>query len=419
MVAWRGDFPRAIELTRELDKASKTSPMGAILRARLYAAMGKPADMANAYTEAIERSPRQLELRVLLGQTRLKLGQVDEALRQAKLVLDVDKNRTDAVLLQARALARSGKTSPATATGQQLAIAQLQAAIKANPRFEEAYHVLADIHRDRKDRSRAITVLKDDLKANPTDAAAVASLVEVLAQPNPGGSPSTAADLAEAKRLAQEIAARDQTGQMVLALAIGFNRARQLDLAVPYAEAAATKLNTPAAHLNYGDLLLTIAERESASAKAEAAFQRAVEQYDLVLKAQPNSIEAVNNKAWILHTYLRQTQQALDLALALQKRVNPVALPAEFYDTLGSIQQAAGLTREAEQSYLNGLRKAENNAVLNYHFGKMIASDPSQALKAKAHLNKAIASRDKLAPPMAEEAMHLVQVIDQRRSTSR
>ncbi len=86
---------------------------------------------------------------------------------------------------------------------------------------------------------------------------------------------------------------------------------------------------------------------------------------------------------------------------------------------MGSIQQAAGLTREAEQSYLSGLRKAENNAILNYHFGKMIASDPSQALKAKAHLSKAIASRDKLAPPMAEEAMHLVQVIDQQRNSPR
>ncbi len=169
---------------------------------------------------------RQLELRVLLGQTRLKLGQVDEALRQAKLVLDVDKNRTDALLLQARALAKSGKTPADPAAGQQAAIVQLQAAIKANPRFEEAYHVLAEIHRDRQDRSRAITVLKDDLKANPTDATAVASLVEILAQSNPGGSPSTAADLDEAKRLGGEIAARDRKGQMVLALAIGFNRRR-------------------------------------------------------------------------------------------------------------------------------------------------------------------------------------------------
>ena len=110
MVARRGDFTRAIELTREIDKLSKTSPMGALLRARIYAAQGKPRDLAQAYKEALERAPRQLELRVLLGQTKLKLGEADEALRQANMVLDVEKNRPDALLLQARAMAETGTT---------------------------------------------------------------------------------------------------------------------------------------------------------------------------------------------------------------------------------------------------------------------------------------------------------------------
>ncbi len=50
---------------------------------------------------------------------------------------------------------------------------------------------------------------------------------------------------------------------MILAVALGFHKARQLELALPYAETAATKLNTPAAHLNLGDLLLTLAESQS------------------------------------------------------------------------------------------------------------------------------------------------------------
>ncbi len=262
MVARRGDFVRAIELTHEIDKASKTSPAGAILRARLYGTMGKTSEMADAYAEAVERSPRQLDLRVLLGQTRLKIGQVDEAVRQAGLVLDADKNRLDALLLQARALAAAGKTSLERSQNQQAAITKLKAAIKTNPRFLDAYHALAEIHRDRNDRAAALTVLKEDLAANPTDSTAVARLVECLAQSSPAGSGPSAADLAEARRMAAEIAAKDKTGSMVLALAIGFNRARQLDLAAPYAEAAATKLNTPASHLNYGDLLLTLAENQ-------------------------------------------------------------------------------------------------------------------------------------------------------------
>ena len=74
-----------------------------------------------------------------------------------------------------------------------------------------------------------------------------------------------------------------------------------------------------AAHLNLGDLLLTIGERETDQAKARGLFERAVEQYNLVLKAQPNSIEAVNNEAWILHSYLGQTRKAYDLVVALRK----------------------------------------------------------------------------------------------------
>ena len=53
-----------------------------------------------------------------------------------------------------------------------------------------------------------------------------------------------------------------------------------------------------------------------------------------MLKAVPSSIEAVNNKAWILHTYLGKSQEALELVLALQKRAVPVTLPCEFFDTL-------------------------------------------------------------------------------------
>jgi cellulose synthase operon protein C len=414
MVARRGDFTRAIELTREIDKASKTSTAGAILRARLYGTMGKLNEMADAYAEAVERSPGQLDLRVLLGQTRLKIGMADEAVRQASLVLDADKNRVDAVLLQARALSASGKNSAERSQNQQAAIAKLKAAIAANSHLQDAFHALADIHRERKDRASAIAVLKEDLAANPEDATAVARLVELLAQTAADGADAKAADLTEAKRIAAGIAGSDSKGSMALAVAIGYNRARQLDLAAPFAEAAAAKLNTPAAHLNYGDLLLAIAENKKDKVAARTLFSKAVEQYDLVLKSTPNSVEAVNNKAWILHTYLDQTQQALDMALALEKRANPAALPAEFYDTLGSIQESAGQPRAAEQSYTTGLRKSEDNPVLNYHFGRMIARDQSRRMKARALLTRAIDSGGKLPAPMAQEALKLVQAIDAR-----
>ena len=83
-----------------------------------------------------------------------------------------------------------------------------------------------------------------------------------------------------------------------------------------------------------------------------------------------------------------QSRQALELVLGLQKRVNSAALPGEFYDTLGSIQESIGKIRDAEQAYTDGLKKSPEHPVLNFHFGKMIASDRSRAIKALPYLEE-------------------------------
>ena len=139
-------------------------------------------------------------------------------------------------------------------------------------------------------------------------------------------------------------------------------------------------------------------------AAARDHFEQAVQEYDRVLKVQPNSIQAVNNKSWILHAYLNRSAKALELVVDLQKRVSPSTLPSEFFDTVGSIQEAAGQSLEAEQSYSDGLKKSPENPVLNSHFGKLLAADRGRTQKARLHLNKALAARDQLRPSMAKEA---------------
>ena len=196
---------------------------------------------------------------------------------------------------------------------------------------------------------------------------------------------------------------------MTLALAVGFHKAGQFDLALPLSEKAATTLNTPVAHLNHGDLLLSVAESKSDKTEARSLFQKAVEQYDLVLKAQPNQIEAVNNKAWVMHSYLGQSAEALELAEGLLRRVNRSALPGEFYDTLGAIQESLGRKGEAEQSYQMGLARTPDHPVLNYHFGKLLASDPNSLGRAKSYLSKALAAQDQLSPAMIQDAKGLMQ----------
>jgi cellulose synthase operon protein C len=409
MAARRGDFPRAIALTREIDKVAKNSTLGPVLRVRLFTILNRPDEVARAYGEAIdrERGARQLDYRILLGQVRLRMGDADEALRQAGSVLALDKKRLDAQILQARALAETGATPAEKAAHRQHALAQLRAISQANPRLRDAYQALVEVHLKAGDRTAAIAALKDDLRAIPDDGAVAGQLVQLLAERQPDGRPAAKADLDEASRIASELAGRDVKGSMMLALASGFQRAGQFELALELARKAAAKLNSPAAHLTLGDTLLAVAEGQPGTDAARKAFVESVAEYDRVIKAMPDSVEAVNNKAWILHTYLNRSREALEIAQALRKRAVPVALPCEFYDTLGAIQESVGQARDAEASYLEGLKKDPKNPALNFHFARLLAADPARASKARSYLAKALADRGRLSPTMAREADQL------------
>jgi len=404
----RGDMARATAITNEIDGLAKNSPTGPLLRARLFGAQDRPREAAEAYAEALRRNPRQPEVRLLLGQTDLRIGANDDAVRQARLVLDAEPDRADALLLEARALARPAGTAAETAARQAQALDRLNAAIKRLPTLSPAYHLIAEIRLARRLPAEAEAALRSGLAAAPDDALGLNRLVELLSTPDrPGGEPDPAR-LAAAGELARSADARDPRGNLALASAVGFQKAGRSAEALRWIEAAEAKLDTPAVHLNHGDILLALAERSGDAAEARGDFQKAVDQYDRVLKTQANSVEAVNNKAWILHSYLGQSKPALQLAQGLLARVDSSTLPGEFFDTLGAIQESQGRAGEAENSYSKGLRKSPDHPVLNYHMGRLIGADARRSSKAKGYLQKALDGRDRLTPSMAAEVASLM-----------
>ena len=111
MVARRGDLTRAIELTREIDKISKTSPWERFCEPESTRPRGSRATWPNLTRKPSNATPPTRTASAPRA-NQLKLGDADLALRQANMVLDVEKNRTDALLLQARAMAETGTTPP-------------------------------------------------------------------------------------------------------------------------------------------------------------------------------------------------------------------------------------------------------------------------------------------------------------------
>jgi len=399
LAARRNDMPRALAITKEMDALDAGSVAGPLLRARIYEAQGWGREAADAYAEAAARNPRRADLKLAWGQAALNAGKADEAVRQANFVLEGSPEAPPARLLKARGLAAQGGSDAARTRNREEAIGLLRKVLAAQPKAAEAHRLLAEVLLMQGRRAEARAALREAVKAAPDDPATLAASIQHLAEPPARGSAPDPAALAEAAAQARAAADRDPRGELALAAAVGYQRAGQLALALPLAGRAAGKVATPAAHLSYGDLLLSAAEAEADAARARDLFRQAVAQYDLVLKAQPASVEAVNNKAWILHRHLGDDKAALALAEGLIGRVSdPSALPGEFYDTLGEIQESLGRARDAEVSYAKGLDKAPDLPVLNFHMGRLVAADRSRAEAAADYLQKARRAGDRLRP---------------------
>jgi tetratricopeptide (TPR) repeat protein len=168
-------------------------------------------------------------------------------------------------------------------------------------------------------------------------------------------------------------------------------------------------MDTWVTHLNLGDILLAQAESAPDRPEAKALFEAAVSSYDRVLTQNPDSVEATNNKAWVLHEYLGRNEEALALCETLARGAAPGTLPPDFYDTMGSVYEALRRPREAEAAYNAGLQRASDHPVLNFHLGRLLAADRTRAALAISHLRKAEAGRDGLTPAMAAELASLLK----------
>lgn len=408
----RGDFAKARVLCDEIAKSDLASPAGPLLRARLHAVENRTDEVARAYVEALARSPGRTDIRLALAQVDLTLGKVDEALRQTKVVLDSERNQPTALLLKAQALVQRDGSPEQKAANRDEAAKVIRDAIAVNPNFLEAYHLLAELRLLQGERKMALNALREGIKINGNDDTGLSSLIFHLCEPRGTSLPTEPQDLDEAKKLADDFAKRDDRGVFALAVAIGYQRAGKIALALPWAEKAAGKIDRPGVHMAYGGILLAQAEATASTADSAALFRKAINQYDAILKAEPTAVEAVNNKAWILHRYLDRDSEALVVADALVRKVPTGSLPAEFYDTLGSIQEAMNQKDKAKDSYEFGLGKSPDHATLNYHMGKLLAGEPKQEAKVATCLEKANAGRAKLSPEMAKNLDGLLKTIN-------
>ena len=397
------DSGRAAQAAQQLTDREKGSAAGPILRARIAAMAGRPDEAARAYEEAVERSPARADFRLALGRAEMGAGRFDAALKQASTVIDSQNDMPAALVLKAQALVKMGGTPAEAKAKRQQAAELLSRAIKVDATNGDAYHLLSDLQAAAGARGQAISTLESCLKVLPNDETALSLMIQRLSESPGSGKPVDPASLARAEKVASSFAQRDKTGVFSLATAVGYHRAGLSDLAANWCERSAQTLDRPIVYQTLGDILLAQAESTTATEPDPKVLTRAVEQYDRVLSQQPDSLEVVNNKAWILHRYLGRHAEALETAESFAKRVDTAILLPDFLDTLGSIQVAVGKNREAEATFEDGLRKAPDHPVLNYHMAKLLAETSDDKDRAKVFLDRALKSREEMPPTLIQE----------------
>ncbi len=407
-----GDLARATQVADELAEMDKNSPEGPLLQARVAAERREPEAVARAYERAVERSPARVDLRLMLGQVKLSGGRYDEAIELASTVLEGNPEVLGAKLLKAQALALRSSSDAAASGSRAEAIAILDGLIATTPQFAEPYHLLSDLQLASGDRTKAIATLKLALERMPADDEALGLFVQRLAEPTAENQPASTAMLAQAEERARAACGDDPDGRRSLAVALGYHRAGRSDLALRWAEQAAARSDTIAAQLALGDVLLAGSDREGSGPGSTEQFERAVEAYNRVLRLDPLSVEAANNKAWILHRYLGRNEEALAVVEPLVRQKSAAELPADFHDTVGAIQLALGQNSAAEASFQNGLTQAPDHPILNFHLARLLAGRPDRTSLAKEHLARASRNRDILPSDLAAEMDRLAATLD-------
>ena len=382
LAADRGQAERAIEISRKIDALNPTSPLGPLVRLRVIMPRRQWPEIIKNLEDAIARDPRRRDLKIQLATVYAEQGRGKDALAQVDQVLLAEPGQVDATLLKSRLVVQNAaeKDRPAAAIE---AIKLLEPLATANPDNKDVYEEASALARFGGKPELAIAWLERGLKAYPAEPNIVSLLLETQAG-TPEFKPALAKWSAEAEK--------DATGKLSLAVSVALQRLGMLDDALKLARMASEKAGSPGAWLNQGGILLAMADSVP-QANRQQVLDQAITAYDNVLTKAPDAIEAVNNKAWILHHYMARHKSASELVEAFVKRIDPARLPAEFDDTVGSIRESVAQIREAEKAYASGLAKAPAHAMLNYHMGRLVAADPGRRSTAVAYLQKAIDSR--------------------------
>ncbi len=443
---------RQQEAERELQEVLKENPRASdalLLQGRIALRRGDGKGATQSFRTVLKDQPDHAEAYMLLGRAHLALGEMDLARENLEKAVALNPRLLDAQLALAHLDMAGGRTKDARSRLEGLLkldtdnlailgmLLNLQAAERdwgataetiAKLRRAGAGEVAVDLAEGnlllaRQEWDKALAAFERAAAAAPAAPEPLFALVRL--EYGLGRQ-------AQAQARLEGLLARDPQHPYALGL-LGelllikgdqagaeakFREAARIkpDWAMPWMNLATLKLTqqrlpeaiqllTEGVRLNrgHGELRLLLA-----SALEEAGqIDRAIEEYDAMLRMNPRALVAANNLAALLADH-KGDPKSLERALALSREFETQAPHPFFLDTLGWVHLKLGHRDEAVRLIRLALSKVPDHPVLNYHLG-VAYYRAGLAAEAKAYLRKAIAS-GKAFPGVAEAQTMLAQL---------
>jgi putative PEP-CTERM system TPR-repeat lipoprotein len=351
------------------------------------------------------KNPRAVQPRLILANYHLRRGNAKDALALAGEAYEVAPQLPAAALLLGRAQIASGQADDAISTLSELA--------ERLPNSIQAHMQLALAYGRKRDAANTRRALDRVLELEPGNPLAMLGL---------GNLALRTGKLDEAMKIARELqqgqaqspAGFSLEGDVMMARGEPRNAVAAYRTALDKGPASATVLKLYAARNRAGesDAAATLSDwlethpNDAAVRLARASTlhqrgdnARAMAEYERVLKAQPGSVLALNNLAWLY--FEDGDARAVELA---ERAYNRAPERAEIIDTYGWLLIRGGHVEQGLSLLEKAARRAPENGDIRYHLAAGLA-EAGEKSRAKRELTALLDSGTEFSEKAAAEAL--------------
>ena len=383
----------------------KDQPVALVALAKMASDDGRAQEGIALLERARDKNPRAVQPRLILANYQLRRGNAAEALTLAREAYDISPRLPAAALLLGRAQIANGMTDDAISSLSELA-ERYPNSVDTHMQLALAYGQKRDVANTRRALERVLELQPGNplatlglgnlaLRTGKLDEAAKIARELQQSQPKSPAGFSLQGDVLMAGNKPREAASAYQTAldkapgsATVLKLYAARSRAGQPDAGATLTTWLDEHRDDAAVRLAYASTLHQAGKRA-----------QAVAEYEQVLKAQPRSVLALNNLAWLY--FEDGDSRAIELAERAYERAPE---RAEIIDTYGWLLIKNGSVEQGLTLLEKAAKRAPENGDIRYHLAAGLAR-AGEKTRARRELTAALDSGKPFSEKAAAQAL--------------